>query len=104
MERESATFTCPKCYRKNRTLADEAGDHGCSCGWGPYSEAEETDGLVPFSSAAEDVDPEDVRGYVEYCRIINVRPDADAFSIMFRTKYGHIPGRDIQRLLDEEGE
>lgn len=35
MERETATYTCPQCRRQIRTLADEAGDHGCSCGWEP---------------------------------------------------------------------
>jgi hypothetical protein len=30
-----ATYTCPECGRKIRTLADEYGDHGCICGWEP---------------------------------------------------------------------
>lgn len=35
MERETATYTCPRCRRRNACLADELGDHGCGCGWNP---------------------------------------------------------------------
>ncbi|GGF88192.1 hypothetical protein [Paenibacillus abyssi] len=90
MNRETATYRCPQCRRQHRVLADEYGDHGCICGWEPYA------------SAIEALDPEDVRDYVDYCRDINVKPDAFAFSTLHRRKYGGVPGREIQRLLDEE--
>ena len=37
------TYRCPKCRRQIRTLADEAGDHGCPCGWEPYEDEEGAD-------------------------------------------------------------
>lgn len=44
-ERESASFTCPKCGTRNRVLADEVGDHPCyKCGWHPDDENEEEAG------------------------------------------------------------
>ncbi|MEK4360860.1 hypothetical protein NYE48_28025 [Paenibacillus sp. FSL M7-1455] len=40
MTRETATYTCPQCRRQIRVLADEIGDHPCSCGWDPEYENE----------------------------------------------------------------
>jgi hypothetical protein len=31
------TYQCPQCHRQIRTLDDEYGDHGCPCGWEPWS-------------------------------------------------------------------
>lgn len=43
MERETTTFTCPQCRRRSTALADEYGDHGCSCGWDPDNDENETE-------------------------------------------------------------
>ncbi|WP_178023054.1 hypothetical protein [uncultured Paenibacillus sp.] len=40
-KREIATYTCPRCRRRLTVLADEYGDHGCSCGWEPYADEDE---------------------------------------------------------------
>ena len=54
MERETATWTCPNCRIRNRTLADEAGDHPCGrCGWEPYAEREAEDEFVNESEDEE---------------------------------------------------
>lgn len=55
MERhgESATYTCPKCRRKIRVLADEYGDHGCVCGWEPIQNEEEDDRMTVKLSVSE---------------------------------------------------
>lgn len=36
-----ATYHCPRCGRQIRTLDDEYGDHGCICGWEPYTDEDE---------------------------------------------------------------
>lgn len=43
MDRETTTYKCPQCRRQIRTLAEEHGEHGCSCGWEPESKYEEAD-------------------------------------------------------------
>ncbi|MDR9852942.1 hypothetical protein RJP21_04925 [Paenibacillus sp. VCA1] len=40
MAHETATYTCPQCRRQICVLADEYGDHPCSCGWDPDYENE----------------------------------------------------------------
>lgn len=44
MTYEIATLTCPQCHRHIRVLADEYGDHGCACGWGPENERKYDEG------------------------------------------------------------
>lgn len=80
MERETATFTCPKCRRQSRVLADEYGDHGCPCGWDP----------------AEERLREDIRRYVK-----RGGWDAFSFSLLASPLYGDVPGRVIQRIINE---
>jgi hypothetical protein len=81
-DRESVTYTCPKCRRRIRTLADEAGDHGCQCGWMPV----DTRQLRA-----------DIREYVK-----GGGWDAFSFSLLTSPRYDGVPGHEIQRIIDEE--
>jgi len=43
MDRETSSYTCPSCRKTIRVLADEYGDHDCSCGWNPEDDEEEAE-------------------------------------------------------------
>ncbi|RCX22907.1 hypothetical protein DFP94_101496 [Fontibacillus phaseoli] len=83
-ERKTATYTCSECRRQIRTLADEYGDHGCICGWGPNARAD------------------DVRKYVKRCVDNGVAPDAFAFALTYEWAYYGAPGREIDELIAKE--
>lgn len=86
-----ASYKCPKCGRLIRTLADEAGDHGCSCGYDPEAEREFYDGLRTTIGC-----------YVEECVERGSIPDAFAFAIAYQREYGRVPGEIIERMINEE--
>ncbi|MFD1270659.1 hypothetical protein ACFQ3Y_24930 [Paenibacillus motobuensis] len=84
MDRETATFTCPKCRRRHTVLADEYEDHGCVCGWEPRT-----------------LD-DDVREYVECCVDGDDIPDALDFSMSWYPQHRHVPGQEIAELIAKE--
>ncbi|WP_337102371.1 hypothetical protein [Paenibacillus sp. YIM B09110] len=81
-DREIATYRCPQCRRQIRTLADEVGDHGCQCGWMSVD-------LAQLRT--------DIREYVK-----GGGWDAFSFALLASPRYDGVPGREIQRLIDEE--
>ncbi|MCU6709312.1 hypothetical protein M6D81_11400 [Paenibacillus sp. J5C_2022] len=81
--RETTTWTCPNCHARNRELADEACDHPCGrCGWEPYSERRLR---------------ADIRDYLRSGGVA----DAFSFASLAYPAYKDVPGRDIQRIIDE---
>jgi hypothetical protein len=82
---------CPRCNTSFREPPDEVGDHDCPrCGF-----ARPCNGFGRNNDRLR----QDIRDYVR-----SGGWDAFSFALLASPRYDHVPGREIQRLIDEERE